>query len=82
MMAVKDKRISYEDMYDRLLDVTEEFSLQGANPFHVANVMSRFVVELSFDCAPNDAEATHLLLDAITARIERDREDAECNTVS
>jgi len=37
---------------------------------------------LSFDCAPNDAEATHLLLDAITARIERDREDAECNTVS
>tara|TARA_X000001388_G_scaffold77176_2_gene76846 strand:- start:414 stop:662 length:249 start_codon:yes stop_codon:yes gene_type:complete len=82
MTAAKDKRISYEDMYDRLLDVTEEFSLQGANPFHVANVMSRFVVELSFDCAPNDAEATHLLLDAITARIERDREDAECNTVS
>jgi len=74
MTAVKDKRISYEDMYDRLLDVTEEFSLQGASPFHVANVMSRFVVELSFDCAPNDAEATHLLLDAITARIERDRE--------
>ncbi len=82
MTAVKCKRISYEDMYDRLLDVTEEFSLQGANPFHVANVMSRFVVELSFDCAPNDTEATHLLLDAITARIERDREDAECNTVS
>mgnify|MGYP001202809273 FL=1 len=82
MTAAKDKRISYEDMYDRLLDVTEEFSLQGANPFHVANVMSRFVVELSFDCAPNDAEATHLLLDAITARIERDRENAECNTVS
>ena len=82
MTAVKEKRISYEDMYDRLLDVTEEFSLQGANPFHVANVMSRFVVELSFDCAPNDAEATHLLLDAITARIKRDREDAECNTVS
>ncbi len=74
MTAVKCKRISYEDMYDRLFDVTEEFSLQGANPFHVANVMSRFVVELSFDCAPNDAEATHLLLDAITARIERDRE--------
>ena len=74
MTAVKEKRISYEDMYDRLLDVTEEFSLQGAHPFHVANVMSRFVVELSFDCAPNDAEATHLLLDAITARIERDHE--------
>ena len=55
--------------------MTEEFSLQGANPFHVANVMSRFVVELSFDCAPSDADATHLLLDAITARIERDREN-------
>ena len=82
MTAVKDKRISYEDMYDRLLDVTEEFSLQGANPFHVANVMSRFVVELSFDCAPSDVEATHLLLDAITARIERDREDAEDHTLS
>lgn len=77
MTAVKNKRISYEDMYDRLLDVTEEFSLQGANPFHVANVMSHFVVELSFDCAPNDAEATHLLLNAITDRIERDRENAE-----
>ena len=37
----------YEDMYNRLLDVTEEFSNQGATPFDVANVMSRFVVELS-----------------------------------
>jgi len=75
MTAVKETRISYEDMYDRLLDVTEEFGLQGANPFHVAHVMSRFVVELSFDCAPSDADATHVLLDAITARIERDRKN-------
>ena len=75
MTAVKETRISYEDMYDRLLDVTEEFSLQGANPFHVANVMSRFVVELCFDCAPSDADATYLLLSAITDRIERDREN-------
>mgnify|MGYP003125081455 CR=1 FL=1 len=48
MTAVKDKRISYEDMYDRLLDVTEEFSLQGANPFHVANVMSRVAKSVNF----------------------------------
>ena len=62
----------YEDMYDRLLDVTKEFDDQGATPFHVANVMSRFVVELSYDCAPNPQHATHLLLAAITDRIERE----------
>ena len=73
--------MKYEDMYDRLLDVTEEFSNQGATPFHVANVMSRFVVELSYDCAPDPQQATHLILDAMTSRIERDHEESnnDCN---
>jgi hypothetical protein len=69
--------MEYEDMYDRLLDVTEEFSNQGATPFHVANVMSRFVVELSYDCAPDPQHATHLLLNAMISRIERDSEETE-----
>ena len=66
--------MKYEDIYDRLLDVTEEFSTQGATPFAVANVMSRFVVELSYDCAPDPQHATTLLLTAITDRMERDIE--------
>ena len=57
-----------EKMYDRLLDLTEEFNKQGATPFQVANVMSRFVVELSFDCAPDPRQATHLIMTAITVR--------------
>ena len=73
--------IKYEDMYDRLMDVTKEFSNQGATPFHVANVMSRFVVELSYNCAPDPQQATHLILDAMTSRIERDNEENnnDCN---
>jgi len=70
-----DDKITYDEIYDRLLDTTKEFSDDGATPFDVALVMAHFVVELSFDCAPNNAEATHLLLSAINARIERDRED-------
>ena len=69
--------MEYEDMYDRLLDVTEEFLNQGATPFHVANVMSRCVVELSYDFAPDPQHATHLLLNAMTSRIERDNEETE-----
>tara|TARA_R100001460_G_scaffold31406_1_gene61844 strand:+ start:1171 stop:1392 length:222 start_codon:yes stop_codon:yes gene_type:complete len=61
-----------EKMYDRLLDLTEEFNKQGATPFQVANVMSRFVVELSFDCAPDPRQATHLIMTAITDRFDRD----------
>jgi len=61
-----------EKIYDRLLDVTEEFDKQGATPFQVANVMSRFVVELSFDCAPDPRYATHLIMTAITDRFDRD----------
>ena len=67
----------YEDMYNRLLDMTEEFSNQGATPFDVANVMSRFVVELSYDCAPDPQQATHLILNAMTSRIERDHEESD-----
>ena len=66
--------MKYEDIYERLLDVTEEFSIQGASTVDVANVMARFVVELSYDCAPDPQHATHLLLTAITDRIERDTE--------
>ena len=64
--------MDYEKMYDRLLDVTEEFNKQGATPFQVANVMARFVVELSFDCAPDPRQATHLIMTAITDRFDRD----------
>ena len=66
--------MKYEDIYERLLDVTEEFSIQGASSFDVANVMARFVVELSYDCAPDPQHATTLLLTAITDRMERDIE--------
>lgn len=67
--------MDYEEMYDRLLDVTKEFDKQGATPFQVANVMSRFVVELSFDCAPDPRQATHLIMTAITDRFDRDFEE-------
>tara|TARA_R100001015_G_C4533129_1_gene99019 strand:- start:488 stop:706 length:219 start_codon:yes stop_codon:yes gene_type:complete len=66
--------MEYKDIYERLLDVTEEFSIQGASTFDVANVMARFVVELSYDCAPDPQHATHLLLSSITDRMERDIE--------
>ena len=66
--------MEYEDIYERLLDVTEEFSIQGATPFAVANVMSRFVVELTYYCAPDSQLGTHLLMNAITNRMERDIE--------
>jgi hypothetical protein len=67
--------MEYEKMYDRLLDVTEEFNKQGATPFQVANIMARFLVELSFDCAPDPRHATHLLMTAMTDRIERDLDE-------
>jgi len=66
-----------EDIYDRLFDVTQEFADRGATPFDVANIMSRFVVELSYGSAPNPQFATHLLLTAITDHIERDVEESE-----
>ena len=64
----------YTFIYERLLDVTQEFSVQGATSFDVANVMIRFVVELTYDCAPDPQLATHLLLNAVTNRMERDIE--------
>ena len=69
--------ITYEQIYNRLLDVTEEFAENGASTFQVANVMSRFVAEMAFDCAPCSQQATHLLLNAITSRIERNHEGQE-----
>ena len=64
----------YTFIYERLLDVTQEFSVQGVTSFDVANVMIRFVVELTYDCAPDPQLATHLLLNAVTNRMERDIE--------
>jgi len=72
-----DDKITTEEIWDRLMDHSEEWAKEGATPQDVATVMAFFVVELSFDCAPSHAEATHLLLSAINARIERDREDDE-----
>ena len=40
----EDKEEKYTFIYERLLDVTQEFSVQGATSFDVANVMVRFVV--------------------------------------
>jgi hypothetical protein len=59
-------------MYDELLDVTEGFANEGASAFDIINLMSRFVTEMAFDCAPCQSKATHLLLTVITDRIERD----------
>lgn len=70
-------KITHEQIFNRLLDVTEEFAENGATPFDVANVMSRFVAEMAFDCAPCPQQATHLLLNAITSRIERDHKEQE-----
>ena len=67
--------MKYEDIYDRLLDVTEELANEGATTFELSNVMSRFVVELSFDCAPDPRHATHLLMSAMNDRIERDLDE-------
>lgn len=64
--------MDYWEMYDRLVDVTEEFNKQGATAFQVANVMAKFVVELSFDCAPDSRQATYLIMTAITDRLDRD----------
>lgn len=72
-----DDKITYDEIYDRLLDTTKEFSDEGATPFDVATVMAHFVVELSFDCAPNSSEALRVLLHAINSRIERDCEVQE-----
>jgi len=69
--------ITYEEMYEELLDLTEGFAHEGASVFDVANLMSRFVTEMAFDCAPCQNKATHLLLSAITDRIERDHSDGE-----
>jgi|TARA_E500000318_G_C3389176_1_gene145274 hypothetical protein len=74
-----DDKITYEEIYERLLDVTKEFSDEGATPFDVAHVMAHFVVELSFDCAPDSSEAVHVLLHAINSRIERDCESDDDN---
>ena len=78
MTIPKEKMpITYEEMYEELLDVTEGFANQGASVFDVANIMSRFVTEMAFDSAPCPNKATHLLLNAIIERIERDHsEDA------
>ena len=71
------EKITHEQIYDRLLDVTEEFAENGANTFDVANVMSQFVTKMAFDCAPCSQQATHLLLNAITTRIEHNHEEQE-----
>ena len=70
----EDDEEKYTFIYERMLDVTQEFSVQGATSFDVANVMIRFVVELTYDCAPDPQLATTLLLTAITDRMERDIE--------
>jgi len=67
--------ITYEEMYDELLDVTEGFANEGASAFDIINLMSRFVTEMAFDNAPCQNKATHLLLTAITDRIERDHSE-------
>ena len=64
--------LTYEEIYDQLLDFTEGMANSGVSTFDLANVMSRFVVELSYDTAPNTQHATTLLLTAITDRMERD----------
>lgn len=75
MTIPKEKMpITYEKMYEELLDVTEGFAKDGASVFEIANLMSRFVTEMAFDCAPCQNKATHLLLSAITDRIERDHD--------
>lgn len=75
MTIPKEKMpITYEAMYEELLDVTEGFANDGASVFDIANLMSRFVTEMAFDCAPCQNKATHLLLSAITDRIERDHD--------
>lgn len=82
MSIPKEKMpITYEEMYEELLDLTEHFANQGASVFDVANLMSRFVTEMAFDCAPCPNKATHLLLSAITDRIERDhsKEDKDAS---
>lgn len=64
--------LTYEEIFDQLLDFTEGMAKSGVTTFDLANVMSRFVVELSYDTAPNTQHATTLLLTAITDRMERD----------
>jgi len=64
-----------EQIYGRLLDFTEELADDGATPQDVAQTMATFLCELSYDCAPCPQVATHLILSAITGRIERENEE-------
>jgi|TARA_R100000081_G_C4672405_1_gene93255 hypothetical protein len=64
--------LTYEEIFDQLLDFTEGMAKSGVTTFDLANVMSRFVVKLSYDTAPNMQHATALLLTAITDRMEHD----------
>ena len=64
-----------EQIYGRLLDFTEELADDGATPQDVAQTMATFLCELSYDCAPCPQLATHLILSAITGRIEREHEE-------
>jgi len=62
-------------VYDRLLDLGDELDQEGITTPEMARGTACFLVELCFDTAPSSDYAMHLLLSAITARLERNIDD-------
>ena len=58
-------------VFDSLLEATEKLNEQGVETAEIARGTAAFLVQVSFDCVPSSDHAVHLILSAITQRIER-----------
>ena len=66
-MKSDEKQIEF--MYKKLLDFTEKHQNDISVP-NMCRALAMFLCELTYDCSPTSNHATHLILSAMTNKIE------------
>lgn len=60
----------FNRIYEMLLTETELLAKEGTTTGEMARVLSVFLVQLTFDCAPSTDHALHLIMTAVMDRLE------------
>ena len=67
----------YKRIYEMLLNETELLADEGVTTAEMAQVLSMFLVDMAFDCAPSTDHATLLIMGSVMTRLEQNIERRE-----
>ena len=71
---MKNDQQQIEFMYEKLLDFSEKHKDDIEVP-NMCRVLAMFLCELCYDCSPSGNHATHLILSAMTTKMEQQIEE-------